>query len=218
MADAAASREPPATPQADQLGAILALCRAARPTPGGPEARELNQLLAAAADAGGAGARERIAQALGDVDWLAPRPPPEPRLPQDPYADLREFAPGGDRAADERRLVDKLAASGQLRPGLLLRALREGRPDLFHAALAALGGFDREELERAVTAEPEHLACALRAVGVDRSIYPTVVEHLRALGDGRPRERRGTAEAVAAAFRLSAGEAAARARAAGAPA
>jgi uncharacterized protein (DUF2336 family) len=87
----------------------------------------------------------------------------------------------------ERRLIAKLHAAGQLRPSYLLRALREQRLSLFEAALATLGGFSAEEVSRAVEAEqPDPLALACAAVGLDRSAFSTLLALVRELNDGRP--------------------------------
>jgi len=58
--------------------------------------------------------------------------------------------PAGPSTA-ELKLVIKLAAAGQLKPGYLLKALREHQLGLFEAALAKLGGFKVEDVHRAVT-------------------------------------------------------------------
>jgi uncharacterized protein (DUF2336 family) len=95
----------------------------------------------------------------------------------------------GEREEMERRLVEKLHAAGQLRPGYLVRALREGRLSLFVTALGKLGGFPVSELRAAIESgaiEPLQTACA--AVGVDRSAFPSNVEMTRQLNDGRPRQ------------------------------
>jgi uncharacterized protein (DUF2336 family) len=87
----------------------------------------------------------------------------------------------------ERRLIGKLHAAGQLRPSYLLRSLREQRLSLFQAALATLGGFSAEEVERAVEADdPESLALACAAVGLDRSAFSTLLGLVRELTDGKP--------------------------------
>ena len=87
----------------------------------------------------------------------------------------------------ERRLVAKLEAAGQLRPGHLLRALKEGRLTLFLTALATLGRFDRNHVLRAVNSDrPELLALACAAVGIDRSVFPTILEMVRDLNGGLP--------------------------------
>lgn len=87
----------------------------------------------------------------------------------------------------ERSLVEKLDAAGQLRPGYLLRVLREGRLPLFVVALARLGQFDPAQIRRAIDSNrPELLALACSAVGIDRSVFPTILEHVRQLNGGRP--------------------------------
>lgn len=99
-----------------------------------------------------------------------------------------------ERADTERRLVDKLKAAGQLRPGLLIRALREQRFELFEQTLAALGGFSDAQVHEAVrapTAEPLYLACI--AVGVDKAVFPSLLVEVRRLSGGFPAEGGWTA-------------------------
>ena len=92
-----------------------------------------------------------------------------------------------EREAMERKLLDKLHSAGQLRPGYLVRALREGRLSLFATALAMLGRFDSEHIRRALDSDrPELLALACAAVGIDRSVFPTILEMVRQLNGGRP--------------------------------
>jgi uncharacterized protein (DUF2336 family) len=92
-----------------------------------------------------------------------------------------------ERAAMDRRVVQKLKAGGQLRPGLLLRALKDGKVILFTIALAELGGFTTDEVRQAMDApSPELLSLACAAVGVDRSAFPTLLGLLRPLNRGRP--------------------------------
>ncbi|HQR88335.1 MAG TPA: DUF2336 domain-containing protein [Caulobacter sp.] len=77
----------------------------------------------------------------------------------------------------ERSLVEKLDSAGQLRPGYLLRVLREGRLPLFILALARLGKFDSAQIRRAIDSNrPELLALACSAI----------LEHVRQLNGGRP--------------------------------
>jgi uncharacterized protein (DUF2336 family) len=93
----------------------------------------------------------------------------------------------GEREAMEQRLVDKLYAAGQLRPGYLVRALREGRLGLFAAALAQLGRFDPAHVRATLDSDrPELLALACAAVGIDRSVFPDILAMVRQLNDGRP--------------------------------
>jgi uncharacterized protein (DUF2336 family) len=92
-----------------------------------------------------------------------------------------------DREEMEAALVEKLDAAGQLRPGYLLRVLRERRLPLFLFALARLGQFDIRQVRRAVDSNrPELLALACSAVGIDRSVFPTILDHVRQLNGGRP--------------------------------
>lgn len=92
-----------------------------------------------------------------------------------------------EREAMERRLIEKLHAAGQLRPAYLVRALREGRLSLFCITLATLGRFDAEHIRRAVDSDrPELLALACAAVGIDRSVFPTILQMVRQLNGGRP--------------------------------
>lgn len=92
-----------------------------------------------------------------------------------------------DREDMERSLIEKLDSAGQLRPGYLLRVLREGRLQLFIMALARLGEFEPAQIRRAIdSAKPELLALACSAVSIDRSVFPTILEHVRQLNGGRP--------------------------------
>jgi uncharacterized protein (DUF2336 family) len=92
-----------------------------------------------------------------------------------------------DREEMERSLIEKLDSAGQLRPGYLLRVLREGRLQLFVMALARLGKFEPVQIRRAIdSGRPELLALACSAVGIDRSVFPTILEHVRQLNGGRP--------------------------------
>jgi uncharacterized protein (DUF2336 family) len=87
----------------------------------------------------------------------------------------------------DRNLVEKLKDAGQLRSGYLLRALREGRLNLFIHVLAGLGGFDTDQLRRAIDSDrPELLALACAGVGIDRGAYPTILELVRDLNGQRP--------------------------------
>lgn len=127
-----------------------------------------------------AAVQDAAAKAVGSPDW---RTMPANRLAVD-----------RERSDAERRLVDKLQAAGQLRPGLLIRALREQRLELFEQALAALGGFSNAQVHhalRAPTAEPLYLACL--AVGVDKAVFPSLLVEVRKLSGGMPAEGGWTA-------------------------
>jgi uncharacterized protein (DUF2336 family) len=91
------------------------------------------------------------------------------------------------RVAMDRRVVQKLKAGGQLRPGLLLRALRDNKLILFTLTLAALGDFTTDQVRLALESESsEMLALACTAVGVDRGALPTIVGLVRELNGGIP--------------------------------
>jgi uncharacterized protein (DUF2336 family) len=94
----------------------------------------------------------------------------------------------GEREMMEKRLIEKLFAAGQLRPGYLLRALRERRLSLFECALAKLGGFELGDIRKAIGHDdkPEYLALACAAVGIDQSVFPTLLQLVRTVNDGRP--------------------------------
>lgn len=73
------------------------------------------------------------------------------------------------------RLVTKLAASGELRAGFLLRVLQQGQLELFDAGLAQLLGLSvTQSRERFYGGGPTAVALACRAVGIDRCVFPTV--------------------------------------------
>ncbi len=93
----------------------------------------------------------------------------------------------GDRDEMERRLIDKLRSAGQLRAGLLIRAIRERRLSLFAHGLAALGGFAVGQVRSAMSAPtPEALYYACAAVGIDRAVFPTLLVELRKLNNSLP--------------------------------
>ena len=108
-----------------------------------------------------------------------------------------------DRAEMEAKLIAKLQAAGQLRPGYLLKSLREGKLYLFEVALAALAHLRTEEVRLACGSDrPELLALACAAVGIDRSVFPTILSLLRALNHGRPSGSEGSLQAINRAFSL----------------
>lgn len=93
----------------------------------------------------------------------------------------------GERELMEHRLIDKLYVAGQLRPAYLVRALREGRLGLFATALAMLGRFDAAQVQATLDSDrPELLALACAAVGIDRSVFPDILDMTRRLNNGRP--------------------------------
>jgi uncharacterized protein (DUF2336 family) len=74
-----------------------------------------------------------------------------------------------------QKLIDKLAASGQLKAGFLVRVLNQGQTDLFDLALAKLVDLPLIELRsRFYHGGPRAVALACRGVGIDRCVFPTV--------------------------------------------
>ena len=116
----------------------------------------------------------------------------------DPPARSRRSGPD----TSQIKLVEKLAAAGQLKPGYLLRVLKEHQLGLFEAALAKLGNFHVEDIHRAVTSadRPELIALALAAIGIDRSVFPTILEMVRQCNDGLPGGGTEGARRAASAF------------------
>jgi len=130
-----------------------------------------------------------LAAAVAEAHVAAPREPP-PRTSRD-----------GEQEEMELRLVEKLHAAGQLRPGYLVRALREGRLSLFSASLAALGRFEPDHVRHTLDSDrPELLALACSAVGIDRSVFPDILEMVRQLNGARPGGGPDGARRAAGAF------------------
>ncbi len=116
---------------------------------------------------------QAVAEAHGGHAPPPPKPPSEAQI----Y----------DREEMEQRLIAKLHDAGQLKPSYLLRTLRDGKLSLFEAALAKLGGFSVEQVRLAIRSDrPELLALACSSVGVDRSVFPTILGLVRKLTDGKP--------------------------------
>ncbi|MHB8284325.1 MAG: DUF2336 domain-containing protein [Caulobacteraceae bacterium] len=92
-----------------------------------------------------------------------------------------------ERALTEQRMVQKLQAAGQLRAGLLVRALHEGKLTLFKTGLAALGGLPFSDITAAMDSDrPDQLGAICTEVGIDRSVFPTVLRLVRRLNGERP--------------------------------
>lgn len=84
-------------------------------------------------------------------------------------------APKSPPAESSQKLIDKLAQSGQLKAGFLLRVLHQGQIDLFDLAFARLLGVPLvDERRKFYEMGPKPVALACRAVGIDRCVFPTV--------------------------------------------
>jgi len=106
---------------------------------------------------------------------LGSRPTPEPDDP--------------DRDEMDRRLVAKLQAAGQLRPGYLIRAVREKKLGLFQHALSVLGGLSLAQVRACLShTTPEALYYACASVGIDRAVFPPLLYEIRQLNGGPPGE------------------------------
>jgi uncharacterized protein (DUF2336 family) len=109
-----------------------------------------------------------------------------------------------ERRHMERQLVRKLNDAGQLKPGYLIRALREQRLSLFIAALAELAEVNIEAIEIAIQRDrPELLALACTAAGVDRSAFATLLALVRQLSGGHPLGANGASKRAMQAFTVS---------------
>jgi uncharacterized protein (DUF2336 family) len=79
--------------------------------------------------------------------------------------------------------------------------LQEGRLSLFTAALATLGRFEPDQVRRTIDSDrPELLGLACAAVGIDRSVFPTILELVRKLNGGLPSGGAEGAKRAASAF------------------
>ena len=105
-------------------------------------------------------ASKRVDVALAEaVDTLGHAAPG----PQDPPADSAQ------------KLIDKLAASGQLKAGFLMRVLSQGQIDLFDLAFSRLLHIDVTRFRQAFYGQGvSQVALACRAAGIDKSVFATV--------------------------------------------
>jgi uncharacterized protein (DUF2336 family) len=97
--------------------------------------------------------------------------------------------PGGknDSSESSRKLVDKLAAAGQLKAGFLLRVLHQGQIDLFETAFAKLLEVDVPAMRRLLYENgPRPVALACRAAGIDKCVFSTVYNLSRQARGHRP--------------------------------
>jgi uncharacterized protein (DUF2336 family) len=111
------------------------------------------------------------------LDVLSSQPKASPALASVP----------ADRAGMEQRVVEKLQAAGQLRPGLVVRALNEGKLPLFITVLGALAGLSTDDVRSAVNADHAELLIVICTLaGIDKGAFPTVINLVQKLNDGRP--------------------------------
>lgn len=112
--------------------------------------------------------------------------------------------PAAQPAASTVKLVDKLAAAGQLRAGFLLRVLHQGQADLFEVAFAKLLQLDLRQLRHVLYENgPRPVALACRAVGIDRCVFSTVFNlsrHARGLHHQLSTDEKAEVERIFSAF------------------
>ncbi|MEI9993432.1 MAG: DUF2336 domain-containing protein [Rhizomicrobium sp.] len=105
-------------------------------------------------------APEKLSAAMNEATIVVTREPPPPRTPP---------------AESAQKLIEKLACSGQLKAGFLLRVLHQGQLDLFDLALAKLVALPLPELRlKFYDGGPRAVALACRGVGIDRCVFSTV--------------------------------------------
>jgi uncharacterized protein (DUF2336 family) len=87
----------------------------------------------------------------------------EPAGPKDPPADSAQ------------KLIEKMAASAQLKAGFLMRVLSQGQLDLFDLAFARLLNIELTRFRKIFyQGGARFVALSCRAAGIDRSVFPTV--------------------------------------------
>lgn len=92
-----------------------------------------------------------------------------------------------ERELMERRLIDKLQGAGQLRPGFIVRAIREKKLSLFEHGVAALLDVPVMAIRKAIAStNPDGLFLACVAVGIDRAVFPAILDEIRKLSGGFP--------------------------------
>jgi len=110
-------------------------------------------------------------------------------------------APKAQPGEGAQMLIDKLAASGQLKAGFLLRVLHQQQIDLFDLAFAKLVGLPvAEHRRRFYESGPRAVALACRAVGIDRCVFATVFNLSRQVHSLKPTLTQAEMLEVQAAF------------------
>ena len=127
-----------------------------------------------------------LSRALGRAEQVVTRPPEPPKSPP---------------AEGAQKLVDKLAVSGQLKAGFLLRVLNQGQIDLFDLAFARLLELPLPAMRyKFYETGPRGVALACRAVGIDRCVFPTIFNLSRQARQIRPTLTAGDASEIQTVF------------------
>lgn len=86
------------------------------------------------------------------------------------------------QASGAERLISKLHAAGQLRPGFAIKALGQGQLDVFEHAVAKLVGTTVEPVSRLLkSGDVSMLALICQAIGVDKSVFTTLYSQAETL-------------------------------------
>jgi uncharacterized protein (DUF2336 family) len=114
-------------------------------------------------------------------------------------------APAGpkDPPADSaQKLIEKLAASGQLKAGFLMRVLSQGQIDLFDLAFSRLLHIDLNRFRQLFYEQGvPRVALACRAAGIDKSVFATVFSLSRQARQEPPSLGRTDMDEAEAVFR-----------------
>jgi uncharacterized protein (DUF2336 family) len=101
-----------------------------------------------------------VKAALGEATRMVRIPPPPPK---------------DSPTESAQKLIDKLAASGQLKTGFLMRVLSQGQMELFELAFARLLEIDVAGFRTLFYKDGvRNVALACRATGIDRAVFATV--------------------------------------------
>jgi uncharacterized protein (DUF2336 family) len=101
-----------------------------------------------------------VQSALGEATRMVKIPAPPPK---------------DSPAESAQKLIDKLAASGQLKTGFLMRVLSQGQMELFDLAFARLLEVDVAAFRTIFyNGGARSVALACRATGIDRAVFVTV--------------------------------------------
>jgi hypothetical protein len=105
-------------------------------------------------------ASKTVDVALSEANMVLQR---EPAAPKNPPADSAQ------------KLIEKLAAGGQLKAGFLMRVLSQGQVDLFDLAFSHLLDVELAPFRTGFyDGGARWVALACRAAGIDRSVFTTV--------------------------------------------
>lgn len=134
------------------------------------------------------------------------------RFPDLPRDRLDEAVQAGDDGAacpgqPAARLAERLGDTGRLSTGYLLRALREGRHEVFDECLAQITGVPAAEWRRALaTSSVRAWVLAARAMDVDAGAVPAAYADLVHAGRAHALKRNALADAIEELYGMYDGE------------